>query len=576
MPPESTSRSKGPRPVRVALLSFAAALVLGELALRLLGLPSDSGFQFFGPLARRDVFVADRDRFWRLSPDTPHFTANDAGLRGWLPDGPKGPRDLRLSVVGDSCTFGTGVRYEETYGLRLERMLQHALPGARVECLVAALPGYTSHQSRILYAEEVAPRRPDLTVLYVGGFNDYVAAIGPSDRERAALRDRAWRRAAETTRVGRYMVRAFDPELAAEADGETIEQAFATGEAPMGRRVPLDDFRDNYDDLIRQARDVGSHVIVVLPQVADRTLQFHPIAFEYRAAIRELAAEHDLPLIDMPALFEPYRYDAPPDWPESSRGLWPCFVDGVHPSSFGHELLAGAIFARLGDWVDERARATGTPPEDPRATALEPADVTTGRALALDVVGAGFRGEAGPERVWIGERQVRRFEIVDDTRLRLELPVDLPPGTWPLELNGPLGLTVGPELTVRPADLRVQASREGGAVRVVASGHGPPRWHAVAWLALERRDPPAPTRFGPFELAAEPDGRPPGRDGPFAFERLALIQLLATCDEDGSWTSDRELDLGPNPPARLEVQALCLENFGRAVLTETVTVPVEQ
>ena len=128
-------------------------------------------------------FVPDAERFWRLNPTGKKYLANKAGLRGWWPDRDKLDNELRILCIGDSCTFGHGVRCEDAYGMRLERLLQERLPGHVVRTVLGALPGYSTKQSLALLERHAGDLRPNLTVFYCGTWNDYVPAMLHNDDE---------------------------------------------------------------------------------------------------------------------------------------------------------------------------------------------------------------------------------------------------------------------------------------------------------------------------------------------------------------------------------------------------------
>ncbi|HEU4420120.1 MAG TPA: hypothetical protein VFT55_14390, partial [Planctomycetota bacterium] len=110
---------------RIAALGIG--LVAVEALLWLLGLPADEA-PFLGIEFESGTFTADPERFWRLDARGTTYAVNEVGLRGWWPATGKRAAEHLIVCVGDSCTFGAGVRYEDTFGMRLERLVQAALP----------------------------------------------------------------------------------------------------------------------------------------------------------------------------------------------------------------------------------------------------------------------------------------------------------------------------------------------------------------------------------------------------------------------------------------------------------------
>jgi lysophospholipase L1-like esterase len=110
---------------------------------------------------------------------------NSLGLRDAEIDVPKPPRTLRILAIGDSVTFGFGVRLEETYLKVLETQLnQHAQDGIRYEVVNAGVSGegllYYYH-----FLRSVVPTlEPDIiligiTLTKVGNYSDREGTVRP-------------------------------------------------------------------------------------------------------------------------------------------------------------------------------------------------------------------------------------------------------------------------------------------------------------------------------------------------------------------------------------------------------------
>ena len=74
------------------------------------------------------------------------------------------PDPLRLAVVGDSITHGAGVHFLDTYGMRLEALLNHNEGQRPAEVRVWARGGESTY-TELRYLEEVLPWEPDLLIL---------------------------------------------------------------------------------------------------------------------------------------------------------------------------------------------------------------------------------------------------------------------------------------------------------------------------------------------------------------------------------------------------------------------------
>jgi hypothetical protein len=104
---------------------------------------------------------------WELRPNvrTDRVTSNSQGLRGsreYAPEPAAGTR--RVLCVGDSFTFGAGLRDDETMPARLEAALNGSGP-ARWEVLNFGVEGYGTDQQWIYFSERGLRYRPAVVVL---------------------------------------------------------------------------------------------------------------------------------------------------------------------------------------------------------------------------------------------------------------------------------------------------------------------------------------------------------------------------------------------------------------------------
>lgn len=94
-----------------------------------------------------------------------HFT-NKSGFRGGEFETAKPTNTLRIAFLGDSFTFGEGVRFEHTYPERLAALLRKKIGGAmRVESCNFGVGGYNAAQSLHALKEWGFLCRPDIVVL---------------------------------------------------------------------------------------------------------------------------------------------------------------------------------------------------------------------------------------------------------------------------------------------------------------------------------------------------------------------------------------------------------------------------
>jgi lysophospholipase L1-like esterase len=186
----------------VVTLSVVVPLLLAEAGLRLAGFHPgrvNTGYLQFGystgiptfdedgvlkegpPPARVRLFGPDPFLLWTPLPDTPY--TNSQGFRGsgeYTEEKPGGV--VRVLYLGDSCTFFGDPVYPEI----VRGSLAARLPGRRIECINASVPGYTSVQGERRW-ERLSNWKPDVVVVYFGWNDHWPARGGLTDRDQFAI-----------------------------------------------------------------------------------------------------------------------------------------------------------------------------------------------------------------------------------------------------------------------------------------------------------------------------------------------------------------------------------------------------
>lgn len=158
---------------RAALLCFGviAALVVGEVALRLAG------------LAKPAFYTYDRYRGWALRPGAAGWNTregeawvriNHEGFRGPETAFAKAPGTIRIVVLGDSFTEAQQVPEDQTFSAVIGRALSGcaALDGRKVEVLNLGVNGYGTTQELMTLRHLGWQFSPDIVVLAVFTGND--------------------------------------------------------------------------------------------------------------------------------------------------------------------------------------------------------------------------------------------------------------------------------------------------------------------------------------------------------------------------------------------------------------------
>ena len=115
--------------------------------------------------ARPKIQVPCGDCPYLYAANPAHPDISSQGLRDREYAIPKPEDTLRILVLGDSVTFGTGVSRSETFPKRLERNLRSQ--GKQVEVINAGINGYTAYNEVHYYLSEMRKFEPDIVVLAV-------------------------------------------------------------------------------------------------------------------------------------------------------------------------------------------------------------------------------------------------------------------------------------------------------------------------------------------------------------------------------------------------------------------------
>jgi lysophospholipase L1-like esterase len=151
------------------VLRGAAAVLLGP------------GSFFYGTqIDRRELGgVAGEPSYSKYNPGQMRFdrdingnifkvVANNQGFRGPDFTREKPPRTLRIVTLGASSTFGYRNRNDETYSYYLEKDLEDADLGTRVEVINLGIPHLTSEEIYQLFVSEALVLHPDIVTFYAG------------------------------------------------------------------------------------------------------------------------------------------------------------------------------------------------------------------------------------------------------------------------------------------------------------------------------------------------------------------------------------------------------------------------
>jgi lysophospholipase L1-like esterase len=302
----------------------------------------------FGMVNYPDVVEKDPWLFWQLKA---HSTAplDQGKMTGFIANGDhmrnpevpveRGPDEFRVLVLGDSITFGWGVRYEEAYPTLLAEMLREARPGREIHVLNASCSGYTAHQGAEMLRRRGLKYRPDVVTIWFG-WNESFVWNGMTDAELARLFAREHLLTSSATyRVLRYMLRRGEYQ-------EIEEERKETGTGLP--RMPLADYEARLEEMVELVRanpvdrGRGARVVFIQGCFRDqiRSARKRGGRFEYneyQKATAELAEQLDVPMLSVCDAF----YQAGVRKKD--------FLDSGHLNPRALRVVADALFALLAE-----------------------------------------------------------------------------------------------------------------------------------------------------------------------------------------------------------------------------------
>jgi lysophospholipase L1-like esterase len=206
-----------------------------------------------GPAFNIPINMKDPQLLWRLRPFARFkgMRINSKGFRGPEFSEEKKHDIYRIINMGNSCTFGVGVPYKETYSGWLESILtSQATPLKKYEVINAGIPGYSSLQGLRYLKNEIIKYKPDIiTVLY--GLNDYLFTNAKEDKD--IPHTSPWIIYLDDLMTKSHLYSFFKKRL-------TLLIAPKTKYPPY-RRVKLYDFKKNLKEIVRIAKKTGAKVL---------------------------------------------------------------------------------------------------------------------------------------------------------------------------------------------------------------------------------------------------------------------------------------------------------------------------
>lgn len=96
---------------------------------------------------------------------TVEYAISSQGFRDREFEQPKPEGSVRIALVGDSVTYGTGVALEDTLPKQLERLLQERFPARRFEVMNCGVFAHNTTQQFAWYRFNIAQFEPDIVLV---------------------------------------------------------------------------------------------------------------------------------------------------------------------------------------------------------------------------------------------------------------------------------------------------------------------------------------------------------------------------------------------------------------------------
>jgi lysophospholipase L1-like esterase len=293
------------------------------------------------------IFEGDPLLLWRLKPNLNHvywdFTVvstNAQSFRADYPIGAKPAGTFRIVCLGDSVTFGYRVPpvwpekpndYNpewQPFPVLLEKELRNANPNRSIEVFPMAVPGYTSHQGLAWLRRDIGYLQPDVVIASFG-WNDVSFSDVP-DREAIAT---GWWPVATRWLVDH-----------SQAFAHATRWLRSRNQVKPGARVPQPrvsqkEYVDNFNAIVRLAKDHGAGVIVIGAPYRDS--KTNPpeaqLMTQYRMWLKSEMQQSQTPYLEILELTEAAG--------SVNEGF---FGELIHPNHMGHRLMASELLKLMG------------------------------------------------------------------------------------------------------------------------------------------------------------------------------------------------------------------------------------
>jgi len=232
----------------------------------------------------------------------------------------------RIICQGGSATLGVGVsKNEEKYPKILERLLNDKYNEKHYEVINAGKEAYTTLDGLLQLKRDLLILKPDIVTLMFGG-NDGISPWWLPDTQ-----SRVWsyikRSIEHYSPIQHYLLncRIFTGII------KEIKSIVETIKEPTKKsQVPVEEFEGNLRECVRLSKENNFKLIFIYEMLYESLYLRNPFYKTYYEAMKKVAQENNIPLVDTISAFREQKYDE-------------ILVDSIHPTALGNEIIAKAI-----------------------------------------------------------------------------------------------------------------------------------------------------------------------------------------------------------------------------------------
>ena len=332
------------RKVIFSSLVFVFFIFITELILGLGGFDSYVQNRFFvvnRALDYPEVFLKDKELFWKLKPDQTVTSKFFQGHTYRINSDGRRDKEIskkkikpRIIALGNSCTFGWGIDSDLIYTRRLEQILDE-----RYQIINAGVPGYSSFQGQVYFESELVKLKADYVLILFGWNDHWAAANGIADKEQRLLSQFIIN--LQNMLSNFHLYRAIKKILLSSIESD-IDSLFDRQDPVY--RVSLADYEKNIRSICQAVRNNQAIPVLITAPIPSLENYYSPGSRSwlhqyheyYNQTIRKIVRQDSVLLVEAALEFDKYTnlYD------DAS-------LDPIHFNTKGHQLLAQLIAVQI-------------------------------------------------------------------------------------------------------------------------------------------------------------------------------------------------------------------------------------